>query len=132
MDDELKRRLDAAIIKSPPYTLPRVPDSQVNPAKWMYTRLKEYIKDFEKTLDSEHEVGARLVTFGNAVTFHIQDLGYYGPDIISFDGVDDQGQAVQLIQHTSQLSVLLMAVRKQADQPRRIGFMLDQKDANQT
>lgn len=99
-----------------------------NPAKWTYERLSRYIKDFEARLDEEHEIGARLVSFGSAVTFHIQDMSYYEPDIIAFYGKNDQGEEVQLIQHTSQLSVLLVAVKKQGDEPRRIGFVLDEKE----
>jgi hypothetical protein len=55
-------------------------------------------------------------------------MGYFGPDMIVFYGRNEKGEPVQLVQHTSQLSVLLVAVRKQADLPRRIGFVLDQKD----
>lgn len=105
--------------------IPRIDDSQLNPAKWTYKRLGKYIKDFESGLDSEHEIGARLVSFGQAVTFHIEDVGYYGPDIISFDGINSNGERVQLIQHMSQLSVLLVAMKKLDEKPRRIGFIWD-------
>ena len=99
-----------------------------NHAEWMYTRLGEYIQDFEDELDEEHEIGARLVSFGQEVIFHIENVGYYGPDIISFDGISDKGEKVQLIQHISQLSVLLVAMKKLKDEPRRIGFLWDKKD----
>lgn len=87
----------------------------------------DYINDFEKELDDEHEIGARLVSFGSTITFHIQDIGYWGPDIISFTGVDDNSQRVKLIQHTSQLSVLLIAVTKTEEKARRIGFDIKEK-----
>jgi len=86
------------------------------------------LKQFETRLDQEHEIGARLVSFGANLTFHIQDMGYYGPDMIVFYGKNDSGEPVQLIQHVSQLSVLLVAVRKQQPQPRRIGFILDDRN----
>lgn len=101
--------------------------TEINPSRSAYERLSTYIKEFENNLDDEHEIGARLVSFGSTVTFHIHDIGYYGPDIITFFGKNDEGQSVQLIQNVSQLSVLLIAVKKQREQPRRIGFMLDQK-----
>jgi hypothetical protein len=93
-----------------------------NPAQWTYERLTKYIKEFENELDDEHEVGARLVSFGNAVTFYISKLGYYGPDIICFYGVGEKGEKFQLIQNISQLSVLLMALPKLEKKVRRIGF----------
>ena len=110
-------------------TIPEVHDDvTVNPAKWTYERLAEYIKTFEANLDEEHEIGARLVSFGQTLTFHIDNIGYYGPDIITFYGTDLDGQAVQLVQHTSQLNILLKAVKKQSDKPRRIGFVLEEKN----
>ncbi|PSU21965.1 hypothetical protein CTM88_20555 [Photobacterium aquimaris] len=108
----------------------KIPSSQLSPAAWTYERLGMYIKDFEADLDSEHEIGARLVSFGQSITFHIQKVGYHGPDIISFDGIDSNGQKVQLIQHMSQLSVLLMAMKKLEDEPKRIGFILDKKESD--
>src|SRR6266851_4867095 len=112
----------------PSVALPRRSDSELNPAKWTYTRLGECIKQFEDELDNDHEVGARLVSFGQAVVFHIESLGYYGPDIITFYGTNEAGERVQLIQNVSQLSVLLVAVKKQQEKPRRIGFTSDRKE----
>jgi hypothetical protein len=98
-------------------------------AEWTYERLGSYIRDFENELDQDHEVGARLVSFGQAILFHIESLGYYGPDIISFKGVTEKGEKVKLIQNVSQLSVLLIAMPKRGEQPKRIGF-LPQKAAD--
>src|SRR3990170_393728 len=83
---------------------PRIPDSAANPAKWMHERIVRSINDFEQSLDQDHEVGARLVTFGADFKFHIQDVGYWGPDIIIFHGVDKNRKQVQLLQHITQLS----------------------------
>jgi len=99
-----------------------------NPAEEIYNQLVEYIQEFEKGLDQEHENGAQLVSFGNTVEFRISNIGYYGPDIITFYGQDDQGRKLQLIQHISQLSVLLIGLKTIENRPpRRIGFNLEQK-----
>jgi len=98
-----------------------------NPAEWTYKRIIEYIIDFESNLDDEHEIGARLVSFGSELTFHIQDMGFYGPDIITFYGINNQGEEVQLIQNISQLSVLLVTMKKIGEKPKRIGFILQNK-----
>lgn len=125
--------LDEGVLKATVQpVIPEMPDLMKldktrNPAEWMYERLGNYIKDFEDQLDSEHEIGARLVSFGQAVTFHIHNVGYWGPDIISFDGVNSEGEKVQLIQHISQLSVLLVAMMKLEEKPRRIGFIWDEE-----
>jgi hypothetical protein len=122
MSDDILSKM-AGIMNTP--DVPRMftpPVSQTNPAKWTYQRLIEYINSFERNLDQEHEVGARLVSFGSTVTFHIQDIGYYGPDIITFYGINEHDEEIQLIQNISQLSVLLIAMKKLGGQPVRIGF----------
>ena len=90
----------------------------------MHERIVRSINSFEKDLDQEHEVGARLVTFGVDFTFHIEDVGYWGPDIIIFHGVDKNNKKIELLQHITQLSVLLIAIDKVQEKPRRIGFTL--------
>lgn len=97
-----------------------------NPAKWMYDRLVEYIKDFESSLDSDKEIGAQLVSFGREFSFNIQDIGYYGPDIITFLGITQNGEKVQLVQNIAQLNVLFISVPKIHEEPRRIGFDLSE------
>ena len=104
---------------------------KLNPARWTYERLGEYIQDFEADLDNDHEIGARLVSFGSVVTFHVDNVGYFGPDIISFYGKDDNGQSVHLIQNVAQLSVLLVAMKKRQEKPRRIGFIWDEEEGDE-
>lgn len=111
--------------------VPRIPDSTINPAKWTYERIVRSIIDFEKELDQEQEIGARLVSFTEREVIHIDDVGYWGPDIIIFYGRNADDNPVQLIQHVTQVSVLLVALPKEHDQPRRIGFQLEQKLAEE-
>ncbi|PLX75146.1 MAG: hypothetical protein C0614_11190 [Desulfuromonas sp.] len=84
------------------------------------------IYSFEKRLDEEHEIGAQLVSFGASITFHLQDVSYCSPDIINLSGKNANGEELQLIQHVSQLSVLLISMRKLGEEPVRIGFKLQQ------
>lgn len=97
---------------------------QLNPVSWMHERLANYIAEFENSLTEAEEVGAHLVSFGHDMVFHIADVSYHGPDMIVFYGFDDHGKRVQLIQHYSQLSVLLVALPKLGSEARRIGFRL--------
>jgi uncharacterized protein DUF6173 len=105
------------------------PPSSTNPAQWMYERLGKYIQEFEAELDNDHEVGARLVLFGQSITFHIQRMGYSAPDMIIFYGISEKMGKVQLIQHLSQFSVLLVSMVKQQEKPRRIGFLWNNKSS---
>jgi hypothetical protein len=121
-DQPPARRVSAQIIEPG-----ESPGSSQSPAESTYRRLIKYIGQFEMQLDHDHEIGGRFVSFGEDARFHIADVGYWNPDIITFDGFDQNGNRVKLIQHVSQLNVLLVAVRKMAppaEPPRRIGFYL--------
>ena len=113
-----------------PPSIAAAPDPAVA-AEWTYKRLVAYIIQFERNLDADHEVAGRMVSFGANVQFHIADVGYWNPDIITFDGVDGAGNQMKLIQHVSQLNVLLVSARKLQPEaePRRIGFLLERKQA---
>jgi len=95
-------------------------------AQWAYERLILYIQNFEQQLDAEHEV-AMGFTGGDAGVLRIEGMGYFDPDVITFYGSDTVGTKTQLIQHVSQLNVMLRALPKMTDEevpPTRIGFRL--------
>ncbi|WP_246534546.1 DUF6173 family protein [Aliiroseovarius lamellibrachiae] len=101
------------------------PVEEKSPAEWAYERLILYIKNFEEQLDNEHEVAMGFVG-GNAGVLRIEGMGFFDPDIVTFYGADEVGGKTQLIQHVSQLSVMLRALPKAvpAEDPKRIGFRL--------
>jgi hypothetical protein len=96
----------------------------------MFERLMTQIKEFEKTLMPDEEVGAYLSSFGARVLIQIDQVGYHNPYFIVFNGINvDDGQRVRLVQHTSQISVLFTAMKVKEDQkPRRIGFFVDDEE----
>lgn len=101
-----------------------MPPKNQNLADEFYRRLIAWINDFHRSLDESHEVGARLVSFGQSVTFHIDDIGHWNPSLISFRGKNENGEAVELIQHVSQISILLVALKREnlSQSKRPIGF----------
>ncbi len=61
--------------------------------------------------------------------------GIGGPDFVKFYGMNLDGNPVELIQHISQVSALLVALPNEEDAPRRIGFILEKRleqDAEET
>ena len=96
-----------------------------SPAAWAYERLILYIRNFEKQLDANEEVAMGFAG-SEAGVLRIEGLGFFDPDLITFYGRDDDGMKTQLIQHVSQLSVMLRAIPKSepATPARRIGFHL--------
>lgn len=108
-----------------PEAVTKTPVEAKSPAQWAYERLILYIQQFEEQLDSEEEVAMGFAG-GEAGVLRIEGMGYFDPDIITFYGQDLEGMKTQLIQHVSQLSVVLTAMPKEdeAEEPRRIGFRL--------
>ncbi len=83
------------------------------------------IRGFEAGLDRDDEVAMGFAG-GEAGVLRIECIGFHPPDLLSFTGQDEAGQRMQLIQHVSQLSVVLRAVPKSepSGPARRIGFDL--------
>ncbi|MEL6566271.1 MAG: DUF6173 family protein [Pseudomonadota bacterium] len=108
-----------------PAGLKKTPTDKKSPAQWAYERIILYIKNFEESLDNEHEV-AMGFTGGDAGILRIEGMGFFDPDIITFYGSDPTGSKTQLVQHVSQLNVMLRALPKSVEkaEPTRIGFRL--------
>ena len=86
-------------------------------------RLAAQIKEFEDELAANQEVGVCLAQFGREITFRVLGLGYHNPGLVIFHGEMDDGSVVRLIQHMSQVNLLLVRMAVPAERPaRRIGF----------
>ena len=107
------------------YSLPPIIDyTDPNHASEFYRRLVEWINDFHRELEDEYEVGGQLVSFGSEITFSFTDLTYWNPSLIGFYGTKPDGSPVKLIQHVSQINVLLVRQKRiHPEEPKRpIGF----------
>lgn len=120
--DPSRARLQEAPL---PDGVAKKPVQQKSPAEWAYERIILYIQKFEETLDSEHEAAMGFAG-GEAGVMRIEGLGYFDPDIVTFYGSDPTGAKTQLIQHVTQLNVMLRALPKavKEEAPQRIGFRL--------
>lgn len=97
-------------------------------AATQYDRLMKAIADFEGDLSPNEEVGACLASFGRDVRIRVESLGFRNPYLIIFQGtIVDSGERVELVQHVSQINLLLLAVPKPDDhvEAKRIGFHKD-------
>jgi len=95
--------------------------------------LTRSIAQFDTKLDVDHEVGMKLVSFGQTVTFHVEGLGYANPNLLFFRGTTPDGNRVELIQHVSQISFLLIAIPKpDPNQPKRpFGFHMPERQESE-
>ena len=95
-----------------------------NDGKKIFNQVLHLIADYEKQLDDEHEIGLELCNFVNSTVMNIEQIGLCEPCLMVFYGTINNKPA-QLIQHTSQVNILLTTVEKEDpnEKPRRvIGF----------
>jgi hypothetical protein len=124
-DPKRKKASDQELAKS----VSEQSDDAKSPARWAYERLILYINNFEEQLDDKHEVAMGFAG-SDAGVLRIEGMGYFDPDIVTFYGSDEDGNKTQLIQHVSQLSVILRALPiaifddEEEPAPVRIGFRL--------
>ena len=93
-------------------------------AQTMFENIVERIKKFEATLPNDKQAGGCLVSAPSTV-FLINKVTYADPDVIIFMGALPDGSTVELVQHVTQVNLLMVAVPRtdNLDQPRReIGF----------
>lgn len=84
--------------------------------------LKQYIEEFQNSLDSEHEVGMLLTNFGQNILLRVTYISYESPVLMIFKGFVNDKEST-LVQHVSQLNFLLTSIEKEPDRPKRkIGF----------
>ena len=84
--------------------------------------IKQYILDFQATLDQEHDIGLLLTNFGQSMLMEVTHVSYEESVLMVFRGFVNGNEAT-LIQHISQLNFLLTAVPKDPAKPKRqIGF----------
>ena len=69
--------------------------------------LRDKINKFNDSLDNEHEVGVCLIQYGQQIVLYIECMSCCNPSLISFFGYIKEGESVELIQHISQISILL-------------------------
>ena len=102
-------------------------------AKNLFSQLRDSIIQFENSLDADHEVGVRLVSFGQATQFSVTCMGYINPSLIWFQGILPDGSVTKLIQHTSQISFLLIAMKRNPNRQKQlIGFVVSPQEASET
>lgn len=100
-------------LKVPEISLPEMPDMP-NWYMWSDTQfelIKQYIEEFDDSLDPENEAGLLLINYGQSVLTQVTEVGYEKSVMLVFKGTVN-GRLATLIQHINQLSSLLTSVDK--------------------
>jgi len=94
------------------------------PPQRMFEAVVSQVQAFEQSLTAGEDVGVMLTTLGAGLVIHVRNLAH-SQEAIFIAGVDEDGREVELIQHFTQISILLTRVKAQnPEEPRRqIGFL---------
>lgn len=95
---------------------------QKNPAGYMRERMMKLIAEHETILGDDEELGV-VVIGGNTPSFHLRSIQASDPDILRFIGKDADGNVIQLIQHHSQMGIVVMSLQKLEEKAYRVGFV---------
>lgn len=73
----------------------------------------------------------RLASSGYDEPFRLIAVDHADPHLIIFRGETEQGRPVEVVQHLSQVSLMMVAFAKAPDRakPRRIGFLPSDADS---
>lgn len=129
---EIMDNFDLSKFAVPDISIPEMPVIDT-PMKHMWADeqfeiLKRYIRQFERSLDAEHEVGLMMTNFGQSVLMQVTQITYEDPVLMVFKGYVN-GREATLIQHVNQLNFMLTSVEKEPDRPKRhIGFITNQNE----
>ncbi|MBN9983100.1 DUF6173 family protein [Rhizobium laguerreae] len=93
-----------------------------NPSGYIHERMMQIIAEQEQLLSAEQELGVAVVG-GNAPSFHLRSIGYSNPDLLRFVGTDPDGNTVQIVQHHTQMSIMIVSVPKLGEKAFRVGFV---------
>jgi hypothetical protein len=92
-------------------------------ASEFYQKLVNYLDDFCSQLKPDEDVALQVLIHGKQQTITLQNIGYYNPDYICIYGRDENRKPIQVIQHMSQLNILLTATsRMENSGEQQIGF----------
>lgn len=106
--------------------------TEKGPAQWAYERVLLYLQNFQRQLDAEQEIALGFAG-SDAGVLRIEGVGFFDPDLLTFYGETEDGHRTQLIQHISQLNLMLKAIPKRSPDdtpPRRFGFELGTSSQN--
>jgi len=96
-------------------------DRRAGLADDMVNALMAEVDAFEKTLAADDEIGIAHATFGGK-TIRLTLIDFRPPHLVIFEGVGDDETPVRLVQHTSQISVLLSKVKAEGREAHRVEF----------
>ena len=103
------------------------PPPNLNLASEFKKRIEDRIMNFLNNLDPDKEVGIVFINFGHSHTIHLEEVRFSNPSLITFKGKDEVGSPVEVIQHVTQIKIMLkqIPIDDSTKKRRTIGFFIE-------
>ena len=97
--------------------------ARTNNAEYISKVIGQKINDFQSALSDNEDVALQIIQFNNSIILYVTEVSHLGTGLILFRGFDVEKRPCEIVQHISQINLLLMIVPKAPEVPhRKIGF----------
>lgn len=97
-----------------------------NNAQAIAQSIQQKLLEFQNSLSDSEDIALQAVQFGATMTIYVESVSSLGYGLVVFRGKDGNNNPCELIQHISQISVLMITVPKPVEVPHRtIGFHIE-------
>ncbi|PJI55290.1 hypothetical protein CTI14_06225 [Methylobacterium radiotolerans] len=83
-------------------------------------KIRERQEAFAAGLPEDREAAMVIASAPGGACFYVADMQAISAELISFRGFDDDGEAVEVVQHASQCNVMFLPIRKAAARGARL------------
>lgn len=97
--------------------------AKTNNAEYIAKIIGQKIVNFQSSLSDNEDVALQIIQFNNSIILYVTGVFHLGTGLVVFQGVDSNKNPCEIVQHISQISILMAVVSKAPEVPRRkIGF----------
>lgn len=97
--------------------------AKTNNAEYIAKVIGQKINNFQSALSDNEDVALQIIQFNNSIILYVTEVSHLGTGLIVFQGLDSAQRPCEIVQHISQVNLLMMIVPKSPEIPhRKIGF----------
>lgn len=97
--------------------------AKTNNAEYIAKVIGQKINNFQSALSDNEDVALQIIQFNNSIFLYVTEVSHLGMGLIVLQGLDTAQRPCEIVQHISQVNLLMMIVPKAPEiLHRKIGF----------
>lgn len=97
--------------------------AKTNNAEYIAKVIGQKIVNFQSLLSDVQDVALQIIQFNNSIILYVTEVSHLGTGLIVFQGVGVDELPCEIVQHISQINLMMKIVPKLPEAPhRKIGF----------